>query len=158
MRVVASTDVAAKAELLVETGRRCIVRAQADVVESAVGGLHDAFHQLPAHAHAAERGQDVQVPEPSDALIACIGVNIEPADSDESSIDEGAEQDFSRPVEPIRTRGPLVGQPADQAQSKPFTFRDELADRRRREIVQRFDRDESDVAHSPLRSCPIMIR
>src|SRR5438876_7808687 len=88
----------------------------------------------------------------------CIGVNIEPADSDESSIDEGAEQDFSRPVEPIRTRGPLIGQPADQTQSKPFTFRDELADRRRREIVQRFDRDESDVAHSPLRSCPIMIR
>src|SRR5206468_12878886 len=107
--------------LLVETGRRCIVRAQADVVESAVGGLHDAFHQLPAHAHAAERGQDVQVPEPSDALIACIRVDIEPADSDESSIDGSAEQDFSRAAEPIRTRGPLVGQPADQAQSKPFT-------------------------------------
>src|SRR2546426_9924672 len=50
-----------------------------------------------------------------------------------SSIDEGAEQDFSRPVEPTRTRGPLVGQPADQTQSKPFTFRDELADRRRRD-------------------------
>src|SRR5207247_2058477 len=58
VRAVVSTDVAAKAELLVESGRRRIVRAQADGVESAVGGLHGAFHQLPAHAHAAERGQD----------------------------------------------------------------------------------------------------
>src|SRR5262245_4580227 len=144
--------VATKTQRFVETGRRRIVRAQADGVESPAGGLNDAFHQLPANAPSAEWRQDVQVTNPADALIAGVGVDVEAAHSDQASIDEGAEQDLAWPVEPIHPAGPLFGQPTDEAQSESFTLDDQLTDRGRGELVQRFDHDEAGVGHSPFRS------
>jgi hypothetical protein len=97
-----------KAEHFVKARRRRVVGAQTDVVESPLGCLNDPCHQLSAYPVSAECGQDVEMTEPANTLIASMRVDIEPADSDQSAIDPGAEQGLSCPVEAIRPGGPLL--------------------------------------------------
>jgi hypothetical protein len=140
--MVASPCVLTKIKRFVEARRRRIVGAQADVVKSAVGGLEDTCHQLPAYPVSARCEQDVQMPEPTDALIAGIRVDIEPADPHQPAIEPGAEQGLSWPVKAIRPGGPLFDQSADEAQSERLTLGDQVADRARCRVMQVFDHRE----------------
>src|SRR5262245_48437667 len=139
MRRVGSLGAGVKAEGLVEARRGRIVRAQAEVVESAMGGRDDTGHQRPAYTEPAVCRQDVQVADPADTVIAGVRIDIEAADPDQLPIDPRAVQSLARPVEPIRSIAPILEESADDPRPEVFAIGEQTRDVARRQIVKAID-------------------
>src|SRR5712691_8348541 len=104
----------AKAECFVQPRSRGILRTQAKIIESASRGVDYFFDQAPAHAEASRRNGDIEVAHPADTLVGGIRIDVEPTHADQSSVDPGSQQHFTRPIESIRAAGPLVDERSDE--------------------------------------------
>jgi hypothetical protein len=114
VRIVTWPSAMVKTKPFVKARCHGIVRAQAEVVESAVGRLDDVGHQV--------------LPDPAHAIVASVRIDVQAADADQPPIDPRAEQGLSRPVKPIGPAGPLVDQPTDDAQARHLAVREQVVD------------------------------
>src|SRR3982751_197204 len=78
-----------------------------------------------------ERGADalvtlalanVEVPQSPNAALARVGIAIETAEADELALPNHADQMFTRPIECVRSGGPIVGESSDEAQAVVCRF------------------------------------
>src|SRR5213594_3186389 len=114
MRAISRPYASTEPQPLIELGRRLILRTQPENVESGPGRLDDPADQLPAHPEAPIGRQDVQMPHPADTLRDGIRIDVEPAHADHSPTCQGSKEGLAGAVEPIRSAGPLLSEPAHE--------------------------------------------
>src|SRR5206468_3398609 len=147
MRVIGSPDATLEPQLLVELGRRRVLRAQAKPLEPTPRRVQHPFDQSPADAQAPVVRQHVQMTDSADPRCRRIRIDVEPAGTDQAPIHPGREEGLAGTLEPIRPAGPLVGEPAHESVSGALALGDQGVEETRRRLGEALDLDTPRARH-----------
>jgi len=141
MRMVRRPGASREPHPLVELGRLRILRAQTESPEPPSSRIDHPADELPADAEPPVCREHVQMTDPTDARGLRVGIDVEPAGTDQVTVDPRREQDFAGPVESILPARPLVGEPAYEAVSGALALGDEKVEQTRRHLREALDLD-----------------